>query len=259
MLEQHEQACQLYEAEKVFDAIFPSSDQWASILHLPFSIRSVGRDHLDAVLFGQLLVQRIGVVSLVANQPFRQLVEEATGQNSFHKPALCKRSAFDRYGKRQTVTRGDSDDLGAFATLEVLRRDQDDQQQIHNEAAERLTQQLNLVEKRLEAMFADEYAGRIPVEIFDRLSAEWGEEQARLQRCIKNHRAAMPRSFVTEGAQLLELAANARNLFEKQPAREKRRLLQFAISNSTWKDGGLTVKYRQPFDLFATWGEALGK
>lgn len=65
MLEQHEQACQLYEAEEVFDAIFPSSDlpavvlhpckdpfdlpsaavtaQWASILRLPFSIGSVGR------------------------------------------------------------------------------------------------------------------------------------------------------------------------------------------------------------------------
>jgi hypothetical protein len=34
------------------------------------------------------LIQRIGVISLVANQSFGQLIEEASGQNSFHKLAL---------------------------------------------------------------------------------------------------------------------------------------------------------------------------
>ena len=40
-------------------------------------------------------------------------------------------------------------------------------------------------------------------------------------------------------------------LFEKQPASEKRRLLDFVLSNSTWGDGQLTVEFRQPFDLIA--------
>jgi hypothetical protein len=44
-----------------------------------------------------------------------QLVEEASGQNSFHKLALGMRSALDRYGERKTVASGDSDDLGALA------------------------------------------------------------------------------------------------------------------------------------------------
>jgi hypothetical protein len=30
---------------------------------------------------------------------------------------------------------------------------------------------------------------------------------------------------------------------------EKRRLLDFVCSNSTWKDGKLIQKYRKPFDL----------
>jgi hypothetical protein len=36
---------------------------------------------------------------------------------------------------------------------------------------------------------------------------------------------------------LLELARNAQRLFEKQNPREKRRLLNFVVSNCTWKGG----------------------
>jgi hypothetical protein len=32
---------------------------------------------------------------------------------------------------------------------------------------------------------------------------------------------------------------------------EKRRLLDFVLSNSTWGNGELTVEFRQPFDLIA--------
>jgi hypothetical protein len=54
-----------------------------------------------------------------------------------------------------------------------------------------------------------------------------------------------------EGVQLLELAQSAQRLFEKQEAREKRRLLDFVVSNCTWKDGELAITFRQPFDLLA--------
>ena len=136
MPEEHEEAGQLHEAEKVFDVVFPSRNQSAIVLHpgkdpldLPsapiatqwsailtlLAVGSVGRDHLYAVFLGQRPIEGIRVVSLVANQPFGQLVEEAFGQNSFHKLALGRRSAFDSDGERKTVTRGDSDDLGTLA------------------------------------------------------------------------------------------------------------------------------------------------
>ena len=54
-----------------------------------------------------------------------------------------------------------------------------------------------------------------------------------------------------EGVRLLELARNARRLFEKQEAREKRRLLDFLVSNCSWRDGELKADFRQPFDLLA--------
>ena len=38
---------------------------------------------------------------------------------------------------------------------------------------------------------------------------------------------------------------------ERQPAREKRRLLNFVLSNCTWEDGEVVATFRQPFDLLA--------
>ena len=56
---------------------------------------------------------------------------------------------------------------------------------------------------------------------------------------------------VLPGVQLLELARNAQRLFARQEPREKRRLLNFVVSNCSWKDGELTASLRQPFDLLA--------
>lgn len=52
-----------------------------------------------------------------------------------------------------------------------------------------------------------------------------------------------------EGVQILELARSALALFERQPAREKRRLLNFVLSNCNWADGVVVATFRQPFDL----------
>jgi site-specific DNA recombinase len=53
------------------------------------------------------------------------------------------------------------------------------------------------------------------------------------------------------GVQVLELARRAPELFAKQAPREKRRLLNFALSKCTWKAGALQATFRQPFDLIA--------
>src|SRR5262249_54857450 len=85
---------------------------------------------------------------------------------------------------------------------------------------------------------------------FDRMSAEWRAEQHRCLREIERHQAA-DQSYLEEGVRLLELARNAQRLFEKQNPREKRRLLNFVVSNCTWKGGELAATLRQPFDLLA--------
>src|ERR1700730_10745450 len=50
---------------------------------------------------------------------------------------------------------------------------------------------------------------------------------------------------------LLDLARNAQRLFAMQKPREKRRLLNFILSNCTWEDGEVVAHFRQPFDMLA--------
>ena len=58
-------------------------------------------------------------------------------------------------------------------------------------------------------------------------------------------------SYMDEGVQILELAQNAQRLFEQQEPRQKRRLLNFLLSNCSWEDGEVVATFRQPFDLLA--------
>ena len=44
---------------------------------------------------------------------------------------------------------------------------------------------------------------------------------------------------------------NAQRLFERQEPRQKRRLLNFVLSNCSWEDGEVVATFRQPFDLLA--------
>ena len=99
-------------------------------------------------------------------------------------------------------------------------------------------------------MYVDKLDGRVDAAFFDKMSDQWREEQDRCQREIDRHQEA-DKSYMDEGVQILELARNAQRLFERQEPREKRRLLNFVLSNCTWEDGEVVATFRQPFDLLA--------
>ena len=96
----------------------------------------------------------------------------------------------------------------------------------------------------------DKLDGEIGGDFFDKMAGQWREEQVRCLRDIERHQDA-EKSYMGEGVQILELASNAQSLFERQPAREKRRLLNFLLSNCSWEDGEVIATFRQPFDLLA--------
>jgi site-specific DNA recombinase len=99
-------------------------------------------------------------------------------------------------------------------------------------------------------MYLDKLDGRVDAPFFDKMSAEWREEQNRCLREIERHESA-EQSYMDEGVQILELARNAQRLFERQEPRQKRRLLNFVLSNCTWEHGEVIATFRQPFDLLA--------
>ena len=99
-------------------------------------------------------------------------------------------------------------------------------------------------------MYVDKLDGLVDTAFYDRMSNRWREEQNCCQREIERHQNA-DKSYLEEGVALLDLARNAQRLFAKQEPREKRRLLNFVLSNCTWEDGEVVSTFRQPFDMLA--------
>jgi len=125
-----------------------------------------------------------------------------------------------------------------------------DERREHEEAIKRLRAEYDRLQNRIHAAYVDKLDGAIDAAFYEKMAAEWQAEQDRCLRDIERHQGA-ERSYLEEGVRLIELAQNAQRLFEKQDSREKRRLLNFLVSNSSWMDGKLTVTLRQPFDLIA--------
>jgi len=189
------------------------------------------------------------------------------GRYVYYRCTHNRRECPDKYVKEETLEAAYGGAIGKITlpvefvdwAVSVIRESTNEEQQFHVDAASRLEQELARTQKRLDAMYRDRLDGRITPEMYDRLAESMNQELARLQRSIKEHRSDAPASYANDSAQVLELAKNARKLFEMQSPRNKRQLLNVVLSNSTWGAGKLTVEYRQPFDLFATWSEQMNK
>ncbi len=133
---------------------------------------------------------------------------------------------------------------------EALHASHADERQEHEEAIRRIEIEHKRLGDRINAMYVDKLDGRVDNAFFDKMSAQWREEQNRCLREIERHQET-EQSYLDEGVELLELAQNAQRLFERQDARQKRRLLNFVVSNCTWDEGEVVATFRQPFDLLA--------
>lgn len=140
----------------------------------------------------------------------------------------------------------------------ALRESHADEKRFHAEAIDRLQSEYKRLQNRVETAYEDKLDGRIDVEFYDRKTGEWRDEQARIRDSIERHENAN-QSYMDQGVALIELASRAAELFEKQESREKRRLLNFVLSNCTWANGELTPIFRQPFDMSADAATACAK
>jgi site-specific DNA recombinase len=169
-------------------------------------------------------------------------------------PASCRR----RYVREEVLEhqftallgRLHFDDEVLSWVREALHTSHSDERREHEEAIRRLQAEHKRLGDRINAMYLDKLDGRVDGAFFDKMSAEWREEQNRCLREIERHESA-EQSYMDEGVQILELARNAQRLFERQEPRQKRRLLNFVLSNCAWEDGEVVATFRQPFDLFA--------
>ena len=169
-------------------------------------------------------------------------------------PTACRR----RYVRGEVLEKQFTDLLGRLQfddeVLEWVRQalyaSHADERREHEDAIKRLLAENKRIGDRIDAMYLDKLDGRVNGAFFDLKSTEWREEQHRCLREIERHQSA-EESYMDDGIQILELARNAQKLFARQQPREKRRLLNFVLSNCSWEDGEVVATFRQPFDLLA--------
>jgi hypothetical protein len=131
-----------------------------------------------------------------------------------------------------------------------LRASLDDERKEHDAAVARLQAEHDRLAQRLRTMYVDKIDGRLDPITYEDISRDWRKQQDRCLREIASHQAA-ERSYMDEGVALLGMAKDLQRAFDKRPMNEKRRLLNFVLSNSIWKSGDLVAHFRKPFDLIA--------
>ena len=85
----------------------------------------------------------------------------------------------------------------------------------------------------------------------------WRTEQSRILLSIEEHHYT-DKTYIDEGVQLLQLARKVHVLFGRQKPHQIRHLLNFVVSNSTWRDAQLTVEFRQPLNLLVVGTDSNG-
>lgn len=169
-------------------------------------------------------------------------------------PAFCRR----KYVREEALEAQFTELLGRLQfddevlewVRDALHASHADECRDDEEAIRRHQAEYKRLQERINAMYVDKLDGVVDTAFFEKMSTQWRDEQNHCLREIERHQSA-DQSYLVEGVQLLELARNAQNLFERQEPREKRRLLNFVLSNCTWEDGEVVANFRHPFDLLA--------
>ena len=131
-------------------------------------------------------------------------------------------------------------DIGEAAlklVAEGLKSSHVDQTKEHDEAIKRLQGEYGRIQTRLQAMYLDKLDGKDGgTACSNSLSVDWRKQQDRCLREIE-HRQSADQLTLRKASRFSRWRRNAQRLFESEPPMEKRRLLNFVVSNSAWADG----------------------
>jgi len=131
---------------------------------------------------------------------------------------------------------------------EALKASHVDEKAYHDEMIAKLTLQLKRFQQKLDQAYEDKLEGKIEEEFWSKKSEQWRKEQSGILSKITYHQNAN-KSYFDEGIKILELANKAYFLYQKQEVHEKRKLLNYILSNCQVIDGTLYPTYRKPFDI----------
>src|SRR6516225_5524951 len=123
----------------------------------------------------------------------------------------------------------------------ALRQSHADERREHEATMARLQAEHTKIQRRLDAMYDDKLDGVIDEALFRRKADECRAGQTKLSDEIERHRQAN-QNYIEDGTRLLDLANKAADLFEKQAAPEKRKLLRFVLAGCTLEKRAIGIR-----------------
>ncbi|MFH1047830.1 MAG: recombinase family protein, partial [Patescibacteria group bacterium] len=145
---------------------------------------------------------------------------------------------------------------------EGLRRSLHDKRAYEDNRRDNLTAEKTKLCRRLDTMYEDKLDGSIGEERYNGLFNRYSERLVEIDSELSKYSKAEI-DYYEFGRHILELARNAKNLYELGTDAEKRQLAADLLSNSILKDGKPEFTLKQPFSLIAkrapfgtrsTWG-----
>lgn len=137
---------------------------------------------------------------------------------------------------------------------QALKASHREEAKFHKEAVDDLRRQMTRLENRLSQTYIDKIDGVIPEEEWKRLHEKFSIELDGIRLRLDSHTKANL-DYCEQGAMILELAQDAYNQYLAQNDAEKRKLLDFVLSNCLVKGAEFNPVYRQPFDLLADYNQ----
>ena len=132
----------------------------------------------------------------------------------------------------------------------ALRASHGDEILFHKQAIDDLNRERTKLENRISQIYIDKIDGVISEQDWQTLHGKFAVELECIQAKLGNHTRANL-DYIEKGVLILELAQDAYSQYVNQNDYEKRKLLDFVLSNCLVRGNEFAPVYRQPFDLLA--------
>jgi site-specific DNA recombinase len=119
---------------------------------------------------------------------------------------------------------------------------------IYRNAIKETKDKVDVIDKRLETLYEDRLDGRITTPDYDKYVTKYKAEKEELEYRLVEY-TNNDKSFILTATHLLELAQNARSIFQSSQPAQKNKILKALLANCQINEKRLQLNLLKPFSV----------
>ena len=132
--------------------------------------------------------------------------------------------------------------------LDVLKGEHDNIQLYYRNTIKEAKDKVDVIDKRLETLYEDRLDGRITTPDYDKYVTRYKAEKEELEYRLVEY-TNNDKSFILTASHLLELAQNARSIFQSSQPAQKNKILKALLANCQINEKRLQLNLLKPFSV----------